>query len=168
MNAIYTRRSVRDFLDKPIEAQKVEQLLRAAMQAPSAKHQAPWEFIVVQDKDRLKELALYNPYATSLNKATLSIIVLGNSDRFTAPEKWQQDLGASTQNILLEVVEQGLGAVWLGVEGNKDRSEYIKKMFNLGDNLLPYAVLAIGYPTSENANFFRDEFDSSRIHYEKY
>ncbi len=50
MNAIFKRKSIRKFLDKEIEDEKIERLLRAGMQAPSAINSQPWEFLVVRDK----------------------------------------------------------------------------------------------------------------------
>ncbi len=168
MNEIFKRRSVRSFLDKKIEDEKIIQILKAAMQAPSAANQKPWEFLVLRDKKRLRELSSYNPYASCLADADAGIIVLGNKERMSYPGMWEQDLGAATQNLMLEAVSQGLGTVWLGTSPEKDRIDYIRKMFSLSENLLPYAVLAIGYPQNESANSFVDRFDESRIHYEKY
>ena len=54
MNAIFKRKSIRNFLDKEIEDEKIERLLKAGMQAPSAMNTQPWEFIVVKDKKALK------------------------------------------------------------------------------------------------------------------
>ncbi len=168
MNAIFTRRSVRQYLDKPVEEQKVKQLLAAAMQAPSAANQQPWEFIVVQDKEQLKKLAGYSPYASMLARAPLGIVVLGDKRRMRMPDKWQQDLGAATQNILLEAVNQGLGAVWLGVYGDDSLTANVIKFFNLPRHAIPYAVISIGYPATASANKFVDRFDSSRIYFEHY
>ena len=57
MEAIFNRRSIRKYEEKPVEKEKIEKLLRAAMQAPSAANQQPWEFIVVEDKTGLKKLS---------------------------------------------------------------------------------------------------------------
>ncbi len=168
MDEIFTRRSVRSFSDKRIEDEKITKILKAAMQAPSAANQQPWEFLVIRDKIRLQELAGYNPYAGCLVDADAGIIVLGNEERMSYPGMWEQDLGAATQNLLLEAVSQGLGTVWLGTAPESDRMKYIQKMFNLGKHLLPYAVIAVGYPSNESANRFVDRFDESRIHYETY
>lgn len=54
MDIINLRRSIRRYKDQPVEQEKIEKLLRAAMQAPSAANQQPWEFIVVQDEKYLK------------------------------------------------------------------------------------------------------------------
>ena len=54
MNEIFTRVSTRKFEDRPVESEKITQLLKAAMQAPSAGNQQPWEFFVVTDKEKIK------------------------------------------------------------------------------------------------------------------
>ncbi len=165
MNAIFTRRSVRQFLDKTVEQEKVEKLLRAAMQAPSGNNQQPWEFLVVRGRDNLATLSKYNQYASCLNNADLAIIVLGDKNRMTLPELWEQDLGAATQNIELQAVELGLGSVWLGTAPDKTKMNFINDLYNLSDNLMPYSVVAVGYPKNENANHFIDRYDSTRIRY---
>ena len=66
MNEIFTRRSVRKYADKPVEKEKVEKLLRRAMQAPSATNQQPWEFIVVDDKELLKKLSSFHSFCKLL------------------------------------------------------------------------------------------------------
>jgi nitroreductase len=63
VNEIYTRVSTRKFEDRPVEQEKITQLLRAAMQAPSAGNQQPWEFFAVTDKEKIKVLSQSNPYA---------------------------------------------------------------------------------------------------------
>ncbi|MDF2882361.1 MAG: nitroreductase [Clostridiaceae bacterium] len=67
---------------------------------------------------------------------------------------------------MLEAVELDLGAVWLGAAPIKERVDYIKKMFNLKENLKPFCVIALGYPDGQE-NKFIDRFDEKRIHYEK-
>ncbi len=163
MNAIFTRRSVRRFTKKQVEQEKLEKILRAAMQAPSAGNQQPWEFIVVKGKENLEKLSEYNPYASSLKGANLGIIVLANKDRLKYADYYQQDLAAVTQNIQLQATELSLGSVWYGTAPEKQRMDYIIKMYNLKDNLIPFSVVAIGYPEDENANKFVDRYDETRI-----
>jgi len=165
MNSIFTRRSVRNFLEKEVEDKKIEKILRAAMQAPSAVNQQPWEFLVVKGKENLLRLSKYSPYATSLKNANVGIIVFGNKERMMFPDYWQQDLGAATQNILLEATELGLGSVWYGTASDDGKMKYIQDLYKLGDNLLPYSVIGIGYPKSADAISFVDRFDETRIHY---
>lgn len=167
MNSIFTRRSVRQFEEKVVEQEKIEKILRAAMQAPSAGNQQPWDFIVVHGKENLAKLAAYNPYAGCLRGADFGIVVLGNKERIMMPEHWEQDLGAVTQNILLEATELGLGSVWFGTAPDKSRMQFVSDLYNLDSKYLPYSVIAIGYPKNPSALKFVDRFDESRIMYVK-
>ena len=81
MDVIFKRRSIRRFADRAVEEEKIDKLLRAAMQAPSAKNQQPWEFIVVRDKNILNKLAELSPYSKMAAEAPLVIVVLGNEDK---------------------------------------------------------------------------------------
>lgn len=167
MNSVFTRRSVRTFSDKKVEAEKLDKILRAGMQAPSAGNQQPWEFIIIRERKNLDELSSYNPYAGCLKSATLGIIVLfnKNSKSLKYPEYWQQDLSSATQNIMIEATELGLGSVWLGTAPDLQRMKFIKDLYNLDENLIPFSVIALGYPKNQNANYFMDRFDESKIKY---
>lgn len=57
MDAIYGRRSVRAYTDKPLDRTLIEELLRAAVQAPSAHNTQPWSFVLIQDRNRLASLS---------------------------------------------------------------------------------------------------------------
>jgi len=166
MNIIFERRSIRRYKNILVEKEKTEQLLRAAMQAPSAGNQQAWEFLVVENKEMLKKLSNFSPYAKMVAEAQLAIILLGNKNLMKYPENWEQDLGAATQNILLQAVELGLGAVWLGLTPIKDRMEYIISLFNLPQNIMPYAVVPIGYPAEDKK--FIDRYNKNKVHYENY
>lgn len=166
MNAIETRRSVRTYTDAPIEAAHIEAVLRAAMQAPSAKNQQPWEFIVVQNKETLEKLAQLGPFAAMLNSAAAAIVVMGNTQDLPRLERWHQDASAATQNLLLRAAELGLGAVWIGVAPKEEPMAFIKEVFDLPDHLSPFSLVAMGHPKAENANHFVDRFRPERVHYE--
>lgn len=167
MKTINIRRSIRKFQHKAVEQEKIEELLKAGMQAPSAGNQQLWEFIIVQNDENRSKLSGMSPYALPVADAPLSIVLIGNRDMMRYPENWEQDMGACAENILLEAVELGLGGVWLGVTPVEDRVSYIRDMFKLSQNRIPYAVLAIGYPAEGHENRFIDRYDPSRVFYEK-
>lgn len=168
MNSIFTRRSVRKYSGREVEDEKLDRILRAAMQAPSAVNQQPWEFIVIKNKETLKKLADISIYAAMLKEASAAVIILGNKDMMIVPEKASQDLSAATENLMLEAVELGLGTVWIGVDPDVDKIEFITKMFDVPENVKPYSLISIGYPADENANKFVDRYKAERVHYEKY
>jgi len=168
MEVILTRRSVRKYKDQPIEKEKIDILLKAAMQAPSAGNQQPWEFIVVQERENLIKLSGMSPYSKLVKDAPLALVLLGNEERMKFSDNWQQDMGAATENILLQAVELKLGAVWLGAAPNEDRENYLKEMLDLPEHIRPFCIIAIGYPADGQGNKFIDRYDEKRVHYERY
>jgi len=167
MKEIFNRRSIRKFEDRPVEKEKIDKLLRAAMQAPSAANQQAWEFIVVENKDNLKTLSLTTPYAKPVADSGVTFVLLGNSDHFKVPTGWQQDMGAAAENILLEATHLELGAVWLGVATSDAAVDYIKDVYKLPENIKPFAMIAIGYPDGQK-NQFVDRYIAERVHYEQW
>lgn len=166
MKTIDVRRSIRNFVEKEVEQEKIEKVIRAGMQAPSAHNQQAWEFIVVNDNNKKQALSEISPYAKPAKLAGVDLILAINKDNLKIEELIDQDMGACTQNVLLEVVEQGLGAVWMGVKPGKERMDLISDILELPENIIPFGLVAIGY--SEQENKFIDRFDESKIHYNKY
>jgi nitroreductase len=167
MKAIFNRRSIRKYKDKSVEREKIEKLLRAAMQAPSAGNQQPWEFIIVEDKERLKKLSEVNPYSKMVANSAVTFVLLSKKEGVMVPLCIQQDMGAAAENLLLEAVELELGAVWLGIAPIQERMNYIKNMFGLPEGIEPFALIPVGYPDGQK-NEFVDRFDATRIHYENW
>ncbi|MCP1223717.1 nitroreductase family protein [Sebaldella sp. S0638] len=166
MNSIFARRSIREFLDKPVESEKIDQILRAGMQAPTARNQRAWEFIVVTSQEDKEKVSQMSPFSKLAAKAAVLIILVGNKDKMTVPEKWQQDMGACTQNMLLQIVKEDLGGVWLGVYPTQERVDALKDIFNLPDNIIPFGVVCFGY--SDKKNTFKDRYDESAVHWDKF
>lgn len=168
LQAIAERRSIRKFTNRPVEHAKIIELLKAGMQAPSAHNQQSWEFIVVDDHKILDELAQSVQWATPLATANCAIVVLAKPHN-TAPEFVTIELGACIENILLEVVNQKLGAVWLGVQPDptNDRHQIYQRLLKLDSERLVYACLAIGYPQNPTASFI-DRYDASKVYYNSF
>ncbi|MDO4556175.1 MAG: nitroreductase family protein [Lachnospiraceae bacterium] len=165
MKEIFHRTSVRNYQEKQVEEEKITMLLKAAMAAPSAGNQQPWEFIVVENPAALKDLSKASPYAGCVAKAPMAIVALGDKNRFRFEENWQMDLSAAVENILLEADHLGLGAVWLGIAPLSERMEAVSELFHLSDNLIPFAVIPCGYPVTEVQQ--QKRYDEARIHYIK-
>lgn len=166
MEAIYKRRSVRDFLEKEVEAEKIEQLLRAAMTAPTAANQREWEFIVVTEKALLEKLSATTPYSKPVAKAPLAIVMLSNFRKMIFPVCWQQDLGACAENILLKAVHLGLGGVWIGVAPEEERMKNVSDIFSLPADVKPFSIIALGYPREDISP--KDRYEADKVHYNKY
>ncbi|MGL4410528.1 MAG: nitroreductase family protein [Bacteroidales bacterium] len=168
MDNILTRSSVRSYTSQKVDQEKVEQLLRAAMAAPTAGNKQPWAFVVVDQKELLDQLSTSLPYAKMTSKASLAIIVCGDTNKmYTGQESdyWIQDCSAATENLLLAAHSLGLGAVWTAVAPVEDRISAVKSVLNLPDNLIPLNVIPVGYPSGENKP--KDKWNPSVIHYNK-
>jgi len=94
IQTILNRRSVRRFENAPVEEEKLQLFLQAAMQAPSAPHAQPWEFVAIKDKDALKALSLAQPYDMAMKNAPMGILTLCNKERCTdgLDESWQENM----------------------------------------------------------------------------
>jgi nitroreductase len=165
MEEIIKRVSIREYLDKEVEKEKVKKLLLAGEVAPSAKNQRPWEFIVCDDKELLKEIGNRCPNHKMAKDASLAIIVLCNTNKIISPLYTHQDLSAATENILLEATHLGLGSVWLGVAPNEERMNNLKEIFELPDDYYAFSIIVIGYPKKEIIK--ERKYDSSLIHHNK-
>jgi nitroreductase len=149
-------------LDKKIPDQIIEELLFAAMQAPSARDKQPWHFIVINDKKILDQIPSFCPYAQMCKNAPLAILPCGDIS-LESSEYWIQDLAAATQNLLLAVHEKKLGAVWTGVYPKEDRIEEFQELLSLPKEIIPFALIVLGYPQEKPS--YRENFKKDRIHY---
>ncbi len=153
IETILDRRSVRKFLGKPIEKEKIDLILRAGMAAPSARNRQPWKFFAVDNRDLLNSLADELPYAKMLYQAPLAIIVCGDirdKEDMTAQTFWMQDCSAAVENILLAIQSLKLGAVWTACYPKEDRVEIPKRILNMPDGIIPLCVIPVGYPDGES------------------
>lgn len=164
MNAIFHRVSIRKYQEKPVEKEKIVTMLRAAMAAPSACNQQPWEYYVVTNKEKMQELSQTSPYATFIKHAPLVFVACyRSSEGIIAPSYREIDMSASVENLLLEADELGLGAVWMGIAPIEERMEAVRKVINLPQNLCAFALISCGYPAEEKEQ--QNRYDESRVHY---
>lgn len=162
MDSIFHRTSIRKYKEQKIAPEKVEQILRAAMAAPSACNQQPWEYYVVTNKEILNKLSECSPYAGCTKGAPLAFVACYRKE-LTAPEYADIDMSASVENLLLKVDSLGLGAVWLGISPVRERMDAVAEVLNLPRSLEAFAIIPCGYPAEEIQQ--EDRYDTGRIHY---
>lgn len=166
MKEIFSRRSIRKFTQEPVTEQEREKLLRAAMNAPSACNEQPWEFVVVRNREVMQEIRKLHIYFGPLDTADCAIVVCGNLKREVAPGFWVQDCSAAMQNLLLEAEYLGLGAVWMGVYPIEARVESVKEILSLPESVIPLGIAAVGRPAIEVEP--ADRYQPDRIHQDKW
>ncbi len=144
LDAILARRSVREYIDREIEEEKLTAILEAGRWAPSGMNNQPWKFIVVRERGALRDLAKQTRYSSIIEGADLCIAVFLDGDESYDRTKDLLAMGASCQNMLLAAHSLGLGGVWLGqILANKEK---VSKILKAPQNLELVAVLALGYP----------------------
>lgn len=166
MSLIFKRKSVRKFRDEKVSDEKIGNLLKAAMQAPSSCNSQPWEFIVVSDDEDKLAISKMHKFAKPAAGASHLIVTLGNLNNAKVIRMIEQDLGACNENILLQATHEGLGSVWLGFHPIEDRTLKLKQYLNIPDFCIPFSVICIGYPEEESEVNLR--YDKSKVHFDKY
>ena len=165
-----TRRSIRKYLPKAVEPEKIKQITTAALMSPASKRSNPWEFIVVQDRKNLLKITEIHPYSHMLKEAPLAIVVCADSTRVpcAVPDMllWPQDCSAATENIMLQAAEMDLGTVWMGVYPKEEMMSKLQELFELPENIKPFSIIAVGHPAGEVRP--KDKFNPARIHHEKW
>lgn len=149
--AIRERRSIRKFTSQQVEKDKIEKIIMAGRQAPSAGNLQARDFFVITDSDTKEKMTLAAHNQTFISEAPYVIVVCTNEerikpygDRGTGLYMFQ-DTGASVQNMLLAAHAQGLGTCWVGAFDDKAVHEIMK----LESHLWPVAIIPIGYPAKD-------------------
>lgn len=166
IEAILTRRSIRDYTDEPVREADIETILRAAMAAPSAGNQRPWRFVVSTDRERIDAIAETTPYGSILRRAPLAIVVCADTRGLKHEVMWQQDCGAAAQNALLASHALGLGAVWLGFWPKMERVAPLRTVLELPEGVEPFCVLAVGHPAETKPSV--DRYDPDAVHRDRW
>jgi nitroreductase len=162
MNALLSRRSTRKYAPGAIDDATVKELLAAAMAAPSAGNQQPWQFVVITDRALLDAIPSFHPHAGMVREAPLAILVCGDLSLEKHKGYWVQDCSAAVENLLIAVQDKGLGAVWLGVYPRDDRVAGFRKLLSLPAHIVPLACVPIGRPAEfkEPSN----RYDEAKVH----
>ncbi len=164
IEAIMTRRSIRSFTDQQVSAEQIDIILRAAMAAPSAYNEQPWEFIVVNDKEKILALSKINKYGSFMKSAPMGILTCVDNDKVKHQKGYGIiDVSIATQNILLAAHALGLGAIWTGVYPNERIQPLVVKEFGLPENIIPLAFVPIGYPKAIPKQ--KNHYKAERIRY---
>ncbi len=166
IEAIRTRRSVRNYNDKSISEDIIKKLIKAAISSPSAGNQQPWHFIIIDDKSIIDKVPKFHKNANFITQANKAILVCSDLDLEKFKGYWMLDCSAATQNILIAARAYGLGSCWLGIYPRKDRIEKLRDILDIPNSIVPFCLIALGYSDEEQKKIER--FDNRRVHYNKW
>ena len=167
LDPIFQLRSIRVYTEKPVEPEKLDLLLKAAMAAPSAMNCKPWEFVVITDPEKL---ALFRKRLIFGNRnAPAAILVCGNPSLSVNPAArlfWVQDCSLAGENILIAASGLGLGTVWVGVHPVAEFIRVVRDITGLPKHVTPLGLIYVGYPAEGKPA--RTQYDQKRVHWQKY
>ncbi len=166
LDAVFNRRSIRQYTLEQVGDDAIETLLKAGMYAPSAVNKQPWEFIVFRSQETMRRIVDVHPNASMLLRANAAILVCWDENRQHDTGYGPVDCAAATQNILIAAHGMGLGAVWVGIYPRQQRMEAIHEIFNLPGHIRGFSIISLGYPAERKR--MPERFDKNKIHLEKW
>jgi len=171
LSLVQKRRSIRQYLERPVEKEKIELLVEAALRSPSSRGFNPWEFIVVTDRDLLEKLSKAKTHGASfLKNAPLGIVVCADPEKC---DVWVED--ASIASIFLHLAAESLelGSCWIQIrmrmhDQTKTAQEYVQELLNIPENLNVEAMIAIGYPAESKPPHRKENLPYEKVYYNEY
>ena len=154
------RRSIRKYLDKPVEQEKIDYMLRCALMSPSGKRLNPWEFYVLTDREALLKLKDCKTYGSGMFETARAGIVVAVDASKT--DTWQCDGAIAAHNMLLAAEDCGLGACWCHIYGRAESERLVREIAGVRDELSILCVISLGYKDEE-----RKLYDIEKLPYEK-
>ncbi len=171
LNLIQSRRSCRKFTPEKVEKEKINKLLKAALWAPTSKNNRPWEFIVVEDSDKLAKLSQCKPHGASfLANAPLGIVVMGDPEK---SDVWIEDCSIASILMQMTAESEGLGSTWIQIrrrmhDDNIMAGEKVRELLEIPPNIEVLGIMAFGYKAKEREPYNEDVLLWERVHFEKY
>lgn len=164
---INKRRTIRNFSKKEVSNDHILKIIKVGMQAPSAKNQQPWEFLVVRNKDKLNKCSEVLSNCSMVKDCDFVIVYLTDTRDLKVPSKYAQDLSACIQNGLLKAVSLGIGSCWCGIYPDEERMNLVRSVFEIEkDYLEPFAVVAFGYPRNPRDLKYINRYKEEKVHFE--
>ena len=163
LDLIKRRRSIRQYTSQDVTEEQVQQLLEAAMAAPSASARDPWHFVVIRDAATRQKLSQTHTFSDMAARSPVVIAVCGDE---VVSKHWFTDCAAATENLLLAVTALGLGAVWVGIYPGAEREQHVRAVLGMPANMRVLSLIPIGHPAEDKPP--RTRFNADKVHHEKF
>ncbi len=173
LDLLMKRRSIRKYQPEAVEPEKIEKLVQAALLSPSSKGKNPWEMIVVQNKETLKELGkCRHPQQAFLPDAPLAIVVLADTTLTT--DVWVEDCSVVMTILQLEAELLGLGTCWVQIrermaQGEQQTSnDFIKELLHIPSQYDVLGIVSVGVPAEEKTGKTLEQLQYGKVHQEQF
>jgi nitroreductase len=171
INLLRTRRSIRRYAQKSIDGKTIDVLIEALLRAPSSRSINPWDFILVDDRELLSELAKTREHGSShLQDAALGIVVVADSKK---SDVWVEDCSIASILVQMTAHDLGLGSCWIQIR-NRDRSsalsaeQYVQDLLGLPEHIKVECMVSIGHPAETKKPVPASALDHSKIKHNHY
>ncbi|TGE33554.1 nitroreductase family protein [Desulfosporosinus sp. Sb-LF] len=170
LDSLYRRRSIRKYQSTKIDQDTVQLLLKAALLSPSSKGLQPWQFIVVEDSEILKELSKVKKGAGHLKNATLGIVVCADS---AISDVWVEDASIAATILHLTANSMGLGSCWIQIRERQfteteTAEQHVREVLEIPVNIKVVAIISIGYPDESKSPHTDNNLRFDKVHLNKY
>ena len=161
------RRSIRQFTRQPVEADKIDALIEAAVRTPTSRDRRPWQFIVVTDPELLVRFGKAKQHGSAfLAGAPLAIVVTAD---VTISDVWIEDCSIAAMVIQLAAEELGLGSCWVQIRLRPHNTEcsaenYLKDLLGLPGSHAVECIIGIGYPAEKKAGHAVESLPFNQVH----
>lgn len=165
------RRSIRKYEPCAIEPEKIKQITTAALMSPAGKRLNPWEFVVVEDHEILKQMSACRTYGSQmLENSPLGIVVCADKDK---SDTWMYDSSIAAVIMQLQAVDLGLGSCWVQVYGrekdeNQTAEQFVRSLLNIPENYAVLCVISIGYKNEDRKPYDEEKLSYEKVHYGKF
>ena len=136
-DAVRTMLAVRDYQDKPVPPELVRWIVEAGRLTGSSMNRQPWHFMVVENRDTLRQLGALAKTGRFIAQAPLAIVVAIEKTTFSV-----SDASRAIQSMMLTAWSEGVGSNWAGFRGLDD----VKSPLRIPDDLEVLAIISFGYP----------------------
>ena len=154
LDAIRRRASVRAYTDEPVAEEHLEEILTAALSAPTANNVRPWHIVVVTDDEKRAKLSQVHQWASFCAQSPVVLVFCADGSR--QPHWWIEDACAALENALIQAAELGLGTCWVGIRGGEggegpgpEREDLVRDLLSIPAEVRVLGIVSLGHPRGE-------------------
>lgn len=171
IDLLRSRRMVRKFEDRPIGQEELDLLIEAALRSPSSKNRAPWEFVVVTDKEKVGKLSEAKPHGAAFVKGAAAVFVVCADPKQS--DVWVEDASIAATLLHLAAFDLGLGSCWVQLRGREhapgqSSSDYVAGLLGLREGLEVDCLIALGYPAETKEGHPASSLKHDKVSCEEY
>jgi len=171
MSLIRKRRSIRKFMEKPVEKEKIDLLVEAGLRGPSSRGKRPCHLVVVTDREMLARLSQAKEHGSAfLKDAPAGMVVCVDASK---SDVWVEDAAIATLMIHLAAESLDLGSCWIQIrermhDGQQTSEMYVSRLLGLPSSIRVEAIVAVGYADESKAPHPPDALPHSQVHAQSY